>query len=96
MNELVEATPRQLALEAEVKKQARYQLKIYRPNEFTKPRSNNTSGFRGVTWNKQAGKFIAKTKQGKVNVYLGCYDTAEDANKAVKAKKNLNRIYKTK
>lgn len=42
--------------------------------------SNNTSGYKGVCWDTQAGKFRARIHllSGK-SVYLGVFDKAEDA-----------------
>lgn len=43
---------------------------------------NNTSGFKGVTWNKAAGKWQASLKLNGNRWYLGLHNTAEDASAA--------------
>ena len=40
--------------------------------------SNNTSGFKGVSWHKQVGRWQAKI----LNTYIGMYDTPEEAHAA--------------
>lgn len=44
----------------------------------TFPRSNNTSGFKGVTWNKKNSKWVAAIRKGK-SLHLGCFDEIEHA-----------------
>lgn len=46
-------------------------------NQGLSPR--NTSGYRGVTWDKERGKWQAKTKHLGRWVFLGRYDSAEEA-----------------
>lgn len=46
-------------------------------------RRNNTSGFKGVTWDKKAKKWRAKCRDGKKEVHLGFYDDLETAALAV-------------
>jgi len=43
---------------------------------------NNTSGFKGVYWNRLAGKWVAQTKVNRQQIYLGTYETPEDAHAA--------------
>ena len=43
---------------------------------------NNTSGYKGVTWNKHAGKWLAQIKKDQKSYYLGIYDDAQDAARA--------------
>lgn len=43
---------------------------------------NNTSGFRGVSWNKAAQKWHAYIKIKGKRKHLGLFDTAEEASKA--------------
>jgi len=52
-------------------------------NQFNKSAlKSNTSGKKGVTWNKSAGKWQAQsTHAGKQN-YLGIYDSLEEASDA--------------
>ena len=44
--------------------------------------SNNTSGFKGVTWHNGAQKWQAQIAFSGRNKYLGRYDTVEDAHAA--------------
>lgn len=46
-----------------------------------KKQSNNTSGFRGVYYNKQMGKWRARIKNNGTLKDLGTYDSAEQAGK---------------
>jgi hypothetical protein len=41
--------------------------------------SLNTTGFKGVSFNKSTGKFIAQLKVNGIYKYLGCFNTAEEA-----------------
>ena len=43
---------------------------------------HNTSGFKGVTWHKEAQKWQAQVALGGKNKYLGRYNTAEAAHAA--------------
>jgi HNH endonuclease/AP2 domain len=45
--------------------------------------ANNTSGYRGVTWNKRARKWSARAKLNGHSHFLGYFDTPEEANDAV-------------
>lgn len=45
-------------------------------------KSNNTSGFNGVQWDKNRNKWIARMMVNYKNIYLGRYDNFEDAVKA--------------
>jgi len=42
----------------------------------------NTSGFKGVTWNKRAGKWHAQIRSDKKRYYLGLFDDIKDAAEA--------------
>ncbi len=44
--------------------------------------SNNTSGFKGVSWNKSSGKWMAKIKVDGKAVHLGYFASKEDAARA--------------
>lgn len=46
---------------------------------------NNSSGFKGVHWNKQRGKWQAQIKVNYEMVYLGLHETIEDAKEAYKS-----------
>ena len=90
----VKATPRQLIIEAEVKRMARY--KIAEPKQ-SKPRIFKPSldGL-PVGVNMNNGKYIARAKIGKKQTYLGIYEDAKTAGEAVRLRKNLNKLNKIK
>lgn len=44
-----------------------------------KPRSNNTSGTTGVVWHAGSGKYMAKITVDQKTIYLGIYQTLEEA-----------------
>ena len=46
---------------------------------------NNTSGFRGVTWNKKNRCWYAQIRHGGSNRHLGSFATAKDASNAYEA-----------
>ncbi len=48
--------------------------------------ANNTTGFRGVCWHKQAKRFLASIRFKRRAIHIGLYDTPEEAHKAYKAK----------
>ena len=48
----------------------------------TGKRSNNTCGFKGVTYNKQAKKYKAQIRIDGKTKFLGYFKTAKDASKA--------------
>lgn len=54
-------------------------------NRNRKKQSNNTSGFKGVTWNKAANKFQAKITTNKKTKSLGYFRSAEEASLAYMA-----------
>ncbi|HUB72809.1 MAG TPA: HNH endonuclease [Solirubrobacteraceae bacterium] len=47
--------------------------------------ATNTSGYRGVSWHKRRRKWIAYAQLDGRAYYLGYFDTAEEADEAVKA-----------
>lgn len=50
-----------------------------------KMRANNTSGFRGVSWNRQDGKWRVSARHEGVQRYLGRFSTPEEAARAYDA-----------
>lgn len=56
--------------------------------------SRNSSGFKGVTWNKRSGKWQAAIKVSGKSFYLGLFDSPEDAHDAyLKAAKEHYREF---
>lgn len=56
-----------------------------------KPHSRGTTGFLGVTFNKRRGKFMAQIGTKTKHIYLGLYETAEEASEAyLKAKRSIH------
>lgn len=53
-------------------------------------RSINTSGIKGVSWNKNANKWTARICVNYKNIYLGIFT---DINDAIEARKNAEKIY---
>lgn len=47
--------------------------------------ANNTSGFKGVTFNKRSAKYEASIRFNKEKRSLGCFDTALEASQAYQA-----------
>jgi hypothetical protein len=45
-------------------------------------RSINTSGFKGAFWNKKNEKWISQIALNNKSIYLGCFDTAQEAHAA--------------
>ena len=54
---------------------------------------NNTSGFKGVVWLKNEGKWRAmlQRRRGEKGIYLGMFETAEEAHAAYVAE--VRRVY---
>jgi hypothetical protein len=48
----------------------------------TKAPSNNKTGYKGVSYSKQAGKYMANCQKNGITYYAGMFDTAEEANAA--------------
>ena len=42
-------------------------------------RSDNSSGYKGVTYHKQKNRWTAEIRVNKERIYLGCFTTPEDA-----------------
>lgn len=60
-------------------------LRLATPSENqgnSKRPANNTSGYKGVTIDKSAGKFMARIRIAGRNTHLGRFDTAEAAHAA--------------
>jgi len=53
------------------------------------PRSNNTSGYLGVSWHRCAGRWAANIRFDGILKYLGLFDSAEEAHTAYMAAKEL-------
>ena len=51
-------------------------------SENCKISKDNKTGYKGVTFNKQLGKFIARIRKNKIEHHLGCYETPELAHVA--------------
>lgn len=47
-------------------------------NRNQRMKKNNTSGYKGVHFDKKLGKYIAKICVNNTNIYLGLFPTAED------------------
>jgi len=43
---------------------------------------NNKSGYLGVSWNKNAKKWIAQIRRNNKQTYLGCFDDPKEAHQA--------------
>lgn len=50
----------------------------------SKKPSTNTSGIKGVSWNKLTGKWVANIKAEGRQIYLGLYTSKHEAGKAYK------------
>src|SRR3990167_4034233 len=60
----------------------------------TQKYKNNTSGIKGVCWDKRAQKWNAQIQKEKKHFYLGYFDLKEDARNAyIEASKELHGIY---
>ena len=59
-------------------------------------RTNNTSGYKGVTWNKRAQRWIAQLQCDGKKMHLGRFATAEDAYIAyvIAAKKAFGEFFR--
>ena len=56
-----------------------------------KPRNrNNTSGYKGVTWDKRREKWVAQIMIDRKHIYLGQFDNAEEAHAAYVKAANEN------
>lgn len=68
-------------------------------NQNAAVRKNNTSGYVGVVWGRKENKWKAQLTYGKNKHHLGCFNTAEEANKvrvlAKAAHHSFNPIQRT-
>ena len=53
--------------------------------ENTGLQSNNTSGFKGVSWGKELCKWVAHIQHNRKQIHLGSFDTPEEASLACEA-----------
>ena len=59
----------------------------YSQNQFNKSTNKtNTSGYKGVSWNKQVKKWRAQIKYMKKSIYIGYYTTPQEAAEAYNKK----------
>lgn len=56
-------------------------------NQNRRMPSHNTTGYKGVSYRN--GRYTSKITSNKVDVYLGCFDTAEEAHKAYCERANV-------
>jgi hypothetical protein len=71
-------------------------LDIHRQNKqnVTIPSKSNTSGYTGVSFHKTAGKWAANIYNRDTQIYLGLYDTPEEAHEAyLTAKRELHTFW---
>jgi hypothetical protein len=62
---------------------ANLRLATPRENNANLPlKSSNTSGFKGVNFDRRSGKWLARARAGGRRVNLGLFDTAEEAARA--------------
>lgn len=52
----------------------------------SKKASNNTSGYKGVTWHKELGKFVARIHINGKSIHLGVFQSAKEAGEAYNKK----------
>lgn len=57
---------------------------------YDKLKSNNTSGYKGVCWDKERKKWLAQIRLRGKHIYLGRYKNIEDA---IKARKEAEEKY---
>ena len=57
-------------------------VKVVREIVDGKLTERNTSGVRGVSWNRAVKKWVASGTTNGKSKYLGCFDNIEDAKKA--------------
>lgn len=57
-----------------------------------KPRSDNTSGTTGISWDKRSNKWVVRIMVGGKNIYLGYFDKG-DLDKAIQARLDGEQKY---
>jgi len=57
---------------------------------ITKPNANNCSGYLGVNWHAQAGKWVARIGVNGKNISLGLFWSPQEASKAYLAAKQIH------
>jgi len=55
-------------------------------NEHRGKQKNNSSGYKGVTFNKRLNKFIAQIQHNSKQLHIGTFDTAFEASQAYEQK----------
>jgi hypothetical protein len=55
-------------------------------NEHRGKQKNNSSGYKGVTFNKRLNKFIAQIQHNSKQLHIGTFDTALEASQAYEEK----------
>ena len=57
-------------------------------------RSDNTSGIKGVHWDKQRNKWVARIEANGKKYYLGLFDNIDEAEKvAIKAREEMHKEF---
>jgi hypothetical protein len=59
---------------------------------FTCQQNNFNTCAKGYTWNKPAKKWMAQINLNKKHMYLGCFDTEEEARNAYLEAKKIYHI----
>lgn len=57
---------------------------------YSRVPKNNSSGYKGISFHKQTGKWRSRIHDNKKEIYLGVFDNMEDA---IKARKEAELIY---
>jgi hypothetical protein len=66
-------------------------------NQFNRgEQKNNTSGYKGVSWNKQNKKWLANIRVNCKTIYLGYFDDIQEASKAYRKAKEKYHIIRDK
>ena len=66
-------------------------------NQFNRGKQkNNTSGYKGVSWNKQNKKWLANIRVNRKTIYLGYFDDILEASEAYRKAKEKYHIIRDK